>query len=650
MARRHVRRFPGNTPETSENQGQTCRMTVFDGGNTSRVLPVYKESNLLKALRHGGFHVEAPCGGMGICGKCKVRVNGELSPPDEAERNFLGDSRIGRGWRLACRTSILGDVEVHLANGEIQGDRKTARYSLPGVTHQKPCPETERFVLSLSWEEVGAQKSLEESLRKKLSLRAGRPIDSLAGRDLACFVAEAEPGKPLEAVFTVRGNRVVSIRKGCTRPPLLGAVCDIGTTTLVCYLLDLDTGEQLGAVSGRNPQAPFGGDVISRITHALEDQAAFGDMVSAVRQGLSGLLEGLAVESGVSLEDCEEVLLVGNTCMHHLFMGIRPITLGRLPFSTVERTSLPEMAGNLGLSVSPAARVRFLPLIGGFVGADTVGVLYAVASLPAKTRMVLDLGTNGEIALIRGERILACSTAAGPAFEGGNIAQGMVACPGAVNVVDWVDGDLRPQVIGDMPAQGICGSGLVDAVAILLEQGVILPTGRIQAPEKIGNPNLATRVRGDRRSRSIVIAEGDDGDVSISQKDIRELQLAKGAMEAAMSILLEQEGLTWADVEECVLAGAFGSYVRPASAMKIGLIPLAMEGRVLPIGNGAGEGAKMALLGGREAWKEVSGLVERTEHVFLEKHPAFQELYVEAMSLGFRSAEGNTAGKSCRSV
>lgn len=648
MTKRHVRRFPGNTPETSENQGQTCRMTVFDGSETPRALPVYKESNLLKALRHGGFHVEAPCGGMGICGKCKVRVSGETSVPDDAETNYLGEARIARGWRLACRTRVLGDVEVHLTNGEIQGDRKTASLILPGVARQKPCPETERLSLSLSWEEVGSRKSLEESLRKKLSLRAGRPIDLLSGRDLAGFVCDAEPGMPLEAVFTVRGNKVVSIRKGSSRPPLLGAVCDIGTTTLVCYLLDLDTGEQLGAVSGRNPQAPFGGDVISRITHALEDQAAFGDMVSAVRQGLSGLLERLAVESGVSLENCEEVLLVGNTCMHHLFMGIRPITLGRLPFSPVERTSLPERAEDMGLPVSPSARVRFLPLIGGFVGADTVGVLQAVASLPEKTRMVLDLGTNGEIALIRGQRILACSTAAGPAFEGGNIAQGMVACPGAVNSVDWVDGDLRPQVIGDMRAQGICGSGLIDAVAILLEQGVILPTGRIQAPEKIDNPNLAARVRGDRRSRSVVIADGDDGHVSISQKDIRELQLAKGAMEAAMSILLEQEGLTWADVEECVLAGAFGSYVRPASAMKIGLIPLSMEGRVLPIGNGAGEGAKRVLLGGREAWKAVAGLAERTEHVFLEKHPSFQELYVEAMSLGSRHAEKETPARAVR--
>ncbi len=625
-------------------------MTVYDGSEDARVLPVYKEENLLRALRQGGFHVEAPCGGMGICGKCKVKVQGQLSPPDDAEKNYLGEDRISRGWRLACRTSIQGDLEVFLRQGEIQGDRKTASPSVPGMTKEKPCSETDRYSLSLGWEEIGVRRSLEEAIRKKLSLRAGRPLDSLSGRELANFVFEAEPGETLEGVLTVRGNRVVSIRPGTRRPPLLGAVCDIGTTTLVCYLLDLDTGEQLGAVSGRNPQAPYGGDVISRITHAIEDRAAFSDMVRAVREGVSRLLERLARESGVSLQDCEEVLLVGNTCMHHLFLGIRPITLGRLPFAPVERLAPPERAEDLDLPVAPGARVRFLPLVGGFVGADTVGVLHAVAALPNKIRMVLDLGTNGEIALIHDGRVLACSTAAGPAFEGGNISQGMVACPGAVNAVDWQDDDLKVQVIGDVSAQGLCGSGLIDAVALLLEHGAILPTGRIQSPEKVKNPNLAARIRGDRRSRSIVIHEGEEGEVSITQKDIRELQLAKGAMEAAMGILLERENLAWGDVDECILAGAFGNYVRPASAMKIGLIPQMMEGRILPIGNGAGEGAKRALLGGLEAWKDVASLVERTEHVFLEKHPAFQELYVEAMSLGSRPSGVFRPSRACPSV
>lgn len=638
MAKRRIKSLSGKSPESSETRGKTCIITVIDGSGRPRSLPVYKEQNILKALRHGGFHVEAPCGGMGICGKCKVRIKGDVSSPDEAEMNYLGPGRIERGWRLACRTRVLGDAEVYLTNGEIQGEKKTTSLSLPGVIPEKPCPETERYPLSLSWEEVGSQKSLEESFRKKLSLRAGRPIDSISGRDLANLVSDTEPGDSIEVVLTVRGNHVVSIRKGKGRPPLLGAVCDIGTTTLVCYLLDLDTGEQLGAISGRNPQAPFGGDVISRITHALQDDGAFKDMVSSVRKGVSGLLRLLAEESGVSLMDCEEVFLVGNTCMHHLFTGIRPITLGRLPFSPVERFTPPVRAEDMGLPVSPSARVRFLPLIGGFVGADTVGVLHAVAALPEKIRIVLDLGTNGEIALVHGARILACSTAAGPAFEGGNIGQGMVACPGAINSVDWVDDDLRAEVIGDVSAQGICGSGLIDAVAILLEEGVILPSGRIQPPEKVANPNLASRIRGDRRSRFIVIREGEDGDVSLSQKDIRELQLAKGAMEAAMSILLEMEGLSWEDVDECVLAGAFGSYVRPASAMRIGLIPSAMAGKVLPIGNGAGEGAKRVLLGGREAWQQVCSLADRAEHVFLEKHPAFQELYVESMSLGSRES------------
>lgn len=612
-----------------KEEARRCSLTVVAGGEIRFVEAPWGEI-LLRALRRAGLAVEAPCGGLGRCGKCRVLVDGPLAPADEEEKQVLGGA-VEAGWRLACRARLAGDAVVEIPGGAIDGDGKTRPVAIAGERKVEPRPETIAVPLTFGWDEIGSGDTVESFLRRKVADATGVSPEPLGPGATADLAETLKPGGRTSLVCALREGRVVGILGSPDKAPLLGAVCDIGTTTLVCYLVDLESGENLGVMASRNPQSPFGNDVISRITHALDDPAAREAMTASVRAETGRLLQELARRAGRDLASCVELLLVGNTCMHHLFLGLLPVTLGRLPFCPVTAATGPFEAGDLGLPLPRWARVRFLPLLGGFVGADMTGVLCRVASLPEKTRIVVDLGTNGEIALVRNERILACSTAAGPAFEGGNISTGMVALPGAVNGASWEDGDLALSVIGGGSAKGLCGPGLIDVVALLLERGAIDRSGRIVDGSSLPWPSLAARIVGQSRSRAVRL---DDDGLMVTQKDVRELQLAKGAMEAAVNLLLEREGLGWDDVDECILAGAFGNYVRPGAVVALGLFPPSLEERIVAIGNGAGEGARSVLIGGAASWQAALDLASRVEHVLLEKEPAFQERFVHAMAFG----------------
>ena len=619
--------------EKEKKNKKLCRIEIKVNGEPVKVCWCQEGENLLEVLRAENIKIDAPCGGLGLCLKCKVMVSGEVSSPDSLERDALGEGSLSEGYRLACRVMVLGDLQVILSSAEIEGDKKITSIDFPKLEKIKFSPEVKRVYVFLSWEQIKGNRSLEEALREKIALETGRQINPISEKIMVKVAAAFEGGRGFEGTVTVRCKDVVSVEVQKEKGPIIGAVYDIGTTTLACYLLDLETGHQLGAAVKRNPQLAFGADVISRIAQATGCHEKFKEMVKVLRSGVASLLQRLAEDVGVSLKDCEEVLMVGNPCMHHFFKGILPITLGRVPFCPVTREGSCDLAVDLDLPVSPSARLLFLPLIGGFVGADMVGLLYFVESvMPKKTRIVVDLGTNGEIALIHEGKILACSTAAGPAFEGGNISCGMVASSGAISAVAWEDGDLVPSVIGGGVPLGISGSGLVDAVAILVEKGVILPSGRIQSPGKINYPSLASRVMEKGRVRSVVIAKGQLHDVVISQKDIRQVQLSKGAVKAAMKILLDRAKITWEDVDEFILAGALGNYINPLSAIKIGLIPSIMEDKIISVGNGAGEGAKLILLGGQKEWAKACAIAEKAEHVPLEDDLTFQKLFMDSLS------------------
>ncbi len=610
----------------------SCRVVIETGNGHQRVCYCQEGDNLLDVLRREKVAIEAPCGGFGLCGKCKVMVSGKASLPDSLERTFLGEESLSKGVRLACRVRIMGELRVSVHFEEIKSQKKIASVVKPARI--KVSPETIRINVSLGWEEIRAYESLEEALREKFSSLAGRPVNPIRDEVMADIAELFMERQTLDVSATLRGQDVVSVSSQQEEKPILGAVCDIGTTTIACYLLDLKKGHQLGALMSRNPQVPFGADVVSRIAHALKEKETFKAMVKGLREEVALLLARLASDVGADLKNCEEVLVIGNSCMHHFFKGLLPVTLGRAPFCPVQKGPSCDKADHFSLGVSSSARIRFLPLIGGFVGSDMVGLLHFVESvMPQRTRLVLDLGTNGEIALIHQGKILVCSAAAGPAFEGGNIFCGMVASTGAVNELSWEGENMIPKVIGGGEPVGITGSGLVDAVAILCEGGVVLPSGRINPPENIKNPSLASMVVERGGERVVMIAKGESREIFISQKDLRQLQLSKGAVVAAMKALLEKASMTWKDVDELVLAGALGNYINPDSAMKIGLIPSAMKDKVIPVGNGAAEGAKLVLLGGEKEWHKACSVVQKTEHIPLEENLTFQEFFMNSLSL-----------------
>lgn len=609
-----------------DKSSRSCRLTIRFGPS-ERTVEASAGETLLDVLRREGLFVEAPCGGRGLCGGCRLRVSGDLSPADEGERALLGSR--SEEIRLACRARLAGEATVTLG---VPGGGGTVPFD--GET-RKTVQETVFVPLSFDWDELAPSASVLEGIGSMLA-RAGHAVEA-GNLDGAASLGDGlRPGRRTSLLAVLREGVLAGFlphREGA-RP--LGAVCDIGTTTLVAYLVDLERGRVLAALRGRNPQALYGGDVLSRIARGLADAASLRALTDSVRAEAGRLLVALADGEGLDVGHCVDVLLVGNAVMHHLFLGLSPVTLGRLPFAPLLRRTPPLRAGDVALPLAPWARVRFLPLLGRFVGSDMTGLLVRAAALPPKRRLLVDVGTNGEIALVVGERIVVGSTAAGPAFEGGNVSSGMVALPGAVDGALWRDNDIALSVIGGGTVEGLCGPGLIDAVALLVQKGAVDGSGRIADAEAIPFPRLARRVESLEGRRRIRLGSVEQGTLVLTQKDIRELQLAKGALQAAMEELLDREELTWNDVDECLLAGAFGGALRPESLLALGLFPEAMRGRIASVGNGAGEGALTVLLGGTEAWDEAQALADRAESVDLEGRGTFQGRFIEALRLESR--------------
>jgi len=379
---------------------------------------------------------------------------------------------------------------------------------------------------------------------------------------------------------------------------------DIGTTTVVCYLLDGRTGAELARSSTVNPQTQYGADVISRIQHAKD--GGKDALAACIADALAALTREAAATAGIAPEEITLGCIVGNTAMHHLLLGIDTTPLVTPPYMPAVREAMELPAAPL-LPIAPEGRLRILPNIAGFVGADTVGCLVATEfeNVDALT-LLIDIGTNGEMVLGNAQRRIACSTAAGPAFEGAKISCGMRGAAGAVDHVTVRDGQLRYHTIGDGPAKGLCGSGLLDLVAALLDEGVIKSSGKM-SPRTW---NLA------------------DTAVSLTQKDVREVQLAKSAIRSGIVLLAKKMGVQVADIQTVYLAGAFGNYMDPASACRIGMIPPVLLDRVVPIGNAAGEGAKSCALSAAE-FARGKALAAETEFLELASMPEFQDCYVD---------------------
>ena len=416
-----------------------------------------------------------------------------------------------------------------------------------------------------------------------------------------------------------------------------GIAVDIGTTTIVAYLVDMGTGKTLAASSAINPQTAFGADVISRISYIGDDPEKLLELQKAAVRQINDLIKDLFAKTGRSATKEDLIVIAGNATMEHIFAGISPESIGRSPFEPQFYESIEFTASELGIEMESSVKVRLMPNIFGFIGGDIVsGIIYSGMHNTDELSLLVDIGTNNEMVLGNKDFMYCCSAAAGPALEGAKIKMGMRAAPGAIESVKIDSSGIKITTINDKPPLGLCGSGLVDAISELLKAGVITKSGRFAKKEEITDTNLSERLTGTHGKdiSFVIVRKGEQGQnpkIELIQKDIREIQLAKGAIAAGVEILLDIAGKKTEDIKNVYLAGAFGNYIDIENAVRISILPDVPKERVRPIGNSAGAGACL-MLKEPGLWETAAGLINKAEHIELASHKDFQDIFIRNLS------------------
>jgi len=579
----------------------TFGLTILPQGHSFRVK---KGVLLIEALRDAGINLVSYCNHKGLCGKCFVEIiKGALAPAEAREKEFTTRKRLGKRYRLACLYRISGDLKIRIPEPALLPKMPVLKRGLRRAI--LPDPAVKKVVFASCPPNLAAPLSLSDEVRRQIpSLR------QKVSPGILSEWAELEGQRPEEFTATVyENNEILDFEPGHTAEKNFGIAIDIGTTTLVAELVNLNTGETLDAVTGLNSQIHFGADVVSRITAVFEDPKKSGALRAAVLDSLNSMIEKLLGTQRIARRHVYEAVAAGNTAMNHLFLGLPVKTLALAPYHAVFSTLPPVPASEAGLAIHPRGKVYIAPNIKSFVGGDIAAGLIAIDLRHQQGNyLFIDLGTNGEIVLKKGRRFLATSTAAGPAFEGMNIRCGMLAVPGAIYKVEDRSG-LRVRTIGNLPARGLCGTGLIDLVAIFLGQGTISPQGRIRN----GAPKLPVW-RG----------------VELFQRDIREIQLAVAAVKTGIRLMLGRENLTVRDLDGIYVAGAFGNYLNIDNSRKLGLLPGLDKKKIRFVGNSALAGAK-ALLVSRKERARSEHLARTVRHVSLATDPSFQKTFIEAL-------------------
>jgi uncharacterized 2Fe-2S/4Fe-4S cluster protein (DUF4445 family) len=609
--------------------------------------------NILQAAQDLGVAIESVCGGKQTCGKCRVRVEegfferenlessrGNLSPFTAEEGKFIDQNEREAGYRLACAAELQGDALVYLpeeTRRRRQVIRKDARETPVDLN-----PGIQSYYMELSppslSEPLGDYERLQRALQNTFSLNNL----SMDYPTLQTLPQRLRDGDWKVTAFVWMGREVLDVRPGRVEN-FYGLAVDIGTTTLAIYLCNLKNGQLVVADSMMNPQVIYGEDVMSRITYAMMKPGdGLKRLREAITEGLNGLIGSVTKSAAILPEDILEIVAVGNTAMHHLFLGIEPRHLGLSPFPPAVHHSLDIKARDLGLRAHPAANVHILPIEAGFVGADNVGVL--ISQVPydkEEMSLIIDIGTNGELVLGNKRRLISSSCATGPALEGAQLRCGMRASAGAIERVriDPKTLEVHYKVIGmekwshecspgEIQARGICGSGIIEVVAEMFRAGVLENSGRFNG--SIACPRLRKGEKGYEfviaRARETAIGQ----DIAVSISDIRAVQLAKGALYAGAKVMMSVLGVERLD--KVILAGAFGTSVDRERAMVLGMFPDCDLENVFSIGNAAGDGARLALLN-HEKRAEADRVAREVEYIELTTYPKFTEEFVAAMHI-----------------
>lgn len=579
-----------------------------------------------------GLAIDSTCGGMGTCGKCRVRVTQGAAAVTTADQKVFKPDELAAGWRLSCRAEVHTDTVCEVPR--LMGNPKAALMGFG--RHVLLNPNVHKVFLKLTPPSLEDQRSDFERVRAALDDEGFEVTANLAVRRLLPRVLRAADW---QVTAVVVGQQLITVEPGDTTPRSFGVAFDVGTTTVVGRLLNLVSGAPVAVRSVLNGQASFGADVIARISHAMLNDDGLEVLAARIAGSFNEVLGSLLAEGGVRPEEVYELVVAGNSTMTHLLLGITPEAIGVEPFIPPADDLFQVSAAQLGLNIHPEAPVVVLPHIGAYVGADLVAGLLATG-LHARpgVRLLVDVGTNGEIILGSEARTLATAAPAGPAFEGARIQDGMRAATGAIEAVTFTEDGVKLQTIDGAPPVGICGSGLLDIVAQLRLAGLVDASGQLMGPaaaaQAVG-PELARRVIvGEDGVKAFILADpeetGTGRAIRLTQRDIRELQFAKGAIAGGIAVLMKELGVTAADLVEIYLAGSFGSYINPQSARVLGLVPPVPVERIKAVGNSAGEGARIALLSFRE--RQVAGAIPKlVEYHELSGRADFNDAFVEVL-------------------
>lgn len=604
--------------------------------------------SLLDSARESGVYIPSECNGKGKCGRCRIRlIEGEAGPFTQEESEFIKDLDRQQGYRLACKTQVVGEVTILVPEEDIL--QSEAAKKVFSKRSKRIDPAVKGYCVDLKEEKEVRQNDVDKIVRilsEHYELKDLIP-DPTALQDLARIVQE---GRQKITVFVWMDKEIIAVRSGWNETGL-GLAVDIGTTTVAFYLCDLQNGEMIAVGSITNPQILYGTDVIARIAYCV-DHPGVGvkKLQKELIDALNTLILRMTGQHNYLPRQIMDVTVVGNTVMHHVFLGISPDRLGLWPFTPSVKGSVNIKAGKLGIDINPTSYIHILPVETGFVGADNVGVLLSEEPYNQdELSLIIDLGTNGEIVLGNREKLLSCSCATGPAFEGAHISCGMRAVAGAVERVriDQADWGVDYQVVGRVgwasehqsdalrPA-GICGSGIIDTLAQLIKTGVIKGNGAFSKDRD--TPRLR---KGSSGVMEFVLVEKQETatgqDIVLTQKDIRQIQLAKAALYGGCKVLLNHLGKD--SVNRMQVAGAFGLNINKENALIMGLFPWCDPKNITLVGNAAGHGAYLALLD-REKRKEADQIAGRVTHVELAMDGAFPREFMNALSFPYQSTGG----------
>jgi uncharacterized 2Fe-2S/4Fe-4S cluster protein (DUF4445 family) len=585
---------------------------------------------IFDAASWNGIAIDSTCGGHGTCKKCKVRiVSGEV-PIGAIDPRAFGPEELREGWRLACRAGARGDLVVEVPPLETR-----PKAALVGVgRHVILRPSVQKRHLILEEPTLEDQRpDLQRVLDGLDDLEPYASVEML--RELGGTLRRSH----FDVTAVVCDEELIALEPGDTSARRFAIAFDLGTTTVVATLLDLESGQPAAVASMLNRQQPYGADVITRISATMMDDTALGELRQRAHETMASLSAEVCAEAGVQAGEVYEITVCGNVTMMQLALGIDPEPLSMAPFVVATHTFPPVRASEFGVELHPRAPAFVFPSLGAYVGGDIVaGILATGLTRDRRLRLFIDVGTNSEIALGSVDRVLATAAPAGPAFEAAQIRCGMRAAEGAIEGVqiDAEADSLALEVIGDVEAIGMCGSGLVDAVAELVRSGLLDNSGRFIPDEDAAalHPALATRLTKIGEERVFVLqSRGEDpaSSVYLSQRDVRELQFAKASIATGWQILLRELGVEASEISQVLLAGSFGSYLTPLSAVRIGLVPDLALPRIISAGNVAGEGAKIVALSLRER-AEAESILREVEYVELSGRADFNDLFIDQLA------------------